>query len=274
MSFKHCLNIIVMSSCLSGIQTIAIAEPLVPLPSMPDYTEGDGWGVALGAALEYEGAYEGSDNYGVELDPNVTTQYRFGNHMIYQEGVEIAWRGLLQDQWLMTAGIYYEDGIAPDDSDDGYLAGIEERDAVLSTFIETKHAFDPLWRNWVAARVLTGPSDFGWWTELTAGHHFSDSKDGTGTEAWLYYSYGNTDFFNRSFGVTAQDEANTGLQETTLKGGFRSVGLYVMDRRRLTQNLHLLLKLGYESYSSEIQKSPIAKDDYKLEMGSVLVWQF
>ena len=248
--------------------------PLVPLPSIPDYTRGDGWGVALGAGIEYEGAYEGSDNYGVELDPNVTTQFRFGNQMVYQEGVEFAYRNLVDDDWLITAGAYYEDGLAPDDSNDDFLEGIEERDAVFSYFVETKHGFGPAWRNWVAARFLTGPSDFGWWTELTAGHRFSDVPDGTGTEAWLYFSYGDADFFNRGFGVTAEDAANSGLEETTLDGGARSLGFFITDRRILTENMQLISKLGTEFYSSEIQESPIAQDDYKLEVGTVLIWQF
>ncbi|MEM7208256.1 MAG: MipA/OmpV family protein [Pseudomonadota bacterium] len=248
--------------------------PLVPLPSMPDYTGGEGWGVALGVGIEYEGAYEGSDNYGVELDPNVTNQYRFGNQMIYQEGVEFAYRNLIEDQWLITAGAYYEDGLAPDDSDDDFLEGIEERDAVFSVFFETKHAFDPMWKNWIAARYLTGPSDFGWWAEITAGHRFSDSADGSGTEAWFYYSYGDADFFNRGFGVTAEDAANSGLTETDLSGGSRSLGFFVTDRRQLTDSIQLISKLGTEFYSSEIRKSPIAQDDYKLELGTVLVWHF
>ncbi|MEM9605326.1 MAG: MipA/OmpV family protein [Pseudomonadota bacterium] len=246
----------------------------MPLPSIPDFTRGAGWGGGYGIGLEYEGAYEGSDNYGTEFDPNITNQYRFGNQMVYQEGVEIAWRYLRQPDWLITAGGYYEDGLAPDDSDDGFLAGIEERDAVVSVFVETKHAFGPAWKNWVAARFLTGPSDFGWWTELTAGHRFSDAPDGSGTEAWLYLSYGDADFFNRGFGVSAQDAANSGLAETTLDGGLRSTGFFITDRRILTDNIQFITKLGTEFYSSEIQKSPLAVDDYKLEVGAVLLWQF
>ena len=51
-----------------------IAQPgdkaLVPLPSVEDFTRGnDGWGFALGAGIEYESAYEGSDEFGFEADP-------------------------------------------------------------------------------------------------------------------------------------------------------------------------------------------------------------
>ncbi len=37
--------------------------PLVPLPSIFDFTGGSGWGVALGVGAEYETAYDGSDEY-------------------------------------------------------------------------------------------------------------------------------------------------------------------------------------------------------------------
>ncbi|MEM7394203.1 MAG: MipA/OmpV family protein, partial [Verrucomicrobiota bacterium] len=173
-------------------------------------------GVALGVGVEYEGDYEGSDNYGIEFDPNGAIQYRFGNQMISLEGVELAYRNRVSDSWLITAGGYYEDGLAPDDSDDDFLEGIEERDSVVSYFLEAKRGLGSSWRNWVAARFLTGPSDFGWWAEVTAGHRFSDAPDGTGTEAWLYVSYSDSDFANRGFGITAEDAANTDFPETNL----------------------------------------------------------
>src|SRR5690606_15380682 len=40
--------------------------PLFPLPFTPDFTRGGGWGVALGAGVEYENAYTGSDEYEFE----------------------------------------------------------------------------------------------------------------------------------------------------------------------------------------------------------------
>ena len=43
--------------------------PLVPLPSVSDFTGGGGWGVALGTGIEYESAYDGSDDYELEFDP-------------------------------------------------------------------------------------------------------------------------------------------------------------------------------------------------------------
>ena len=44
----------------------ANAETLFPMPSVPDVTDGDGWAFAIGAEIEYEAEYDGSDDYGVE----------------------------------------------------------------------------------------------------------------------------------------------------------------------------------------------------------------
>jgi hypothetical protein len=43
---------------------------LVPLPSVVDFTKGnDGWAFGLGLGVEYESAYEGSDEYDFEVQP-------------------------------------------------------------------------------------------------------------------------------------------------------------------------------------------------------------
>lgn len=41
---------------LAGGKSKEEPTPLVPLPSMPDYTRSSGWGLALGIGVEYEGA--------------------------------------------------------------------------------------------------------------------------------------------------------------------------------------------------------------------------
>jgi outer membrane scaffolding protein for murein synthesis (MipA/OmpV family) len=263
--------------CLcAALPAAAADEPaaLVPLPSVLDFTGGEGWGVALGAGVEYEAAYDGSDEYETELEPAGAVQWRRGNQMIFWEGIELGWRGLVSPDWLLQAGARYEDGLDPDDSDDGRLDGIEERDSHVVGFFEARRAFGDNWRNWLGARVMGGPSDFGWLGVLAAGHRFGDRLDGTGTEVFLFTTFGTSDFINKDFGVSAKDSAGSGLPETDLDGGYRSVGLTLVDRRYLTEHLHLVTQAGAELYSSDIQDSPIAREDYEYEVGVSLVWRF
>ncbi len=249
-------------------------QALVPLPSVLDFTRGDGFGVALGVGVEYEGAYDGADESELEVEPAGAVHYRKGDHLFFWEGFELGWRGRLADHWLVQAGARYEDGLEPDDSEDGNLDGIEPRDSHVVGFLEVRRGLGQDWRNWVAARVMGGPSDFGWLGVVAAGHRFGQQLDGTGTEVYAFLTFGTDDFINKDFGVTANDAAASGLPETTLSGGYRSAGVQLVHRRYLTRRLHAIAQAGVEFYSSDIADSPIARQDYEYELGLSVVWHF
>lgn len=151
--------LVAMSSLLISGPALA-AEPtteaLVPLPSILDFTDGDGWGVALGASVEYENAYDGADETELEVEPAGAVHYRKGDHLFFWEGMELGWRGRLADVWLVQAGIRNEGGLEPDDSEDGNLDGILPRDSHVVGFLEVRRAVGEDWRNWVAARLMGG----------------------------------------------------------------------------------------------------------------------
>lgn len=249
-------------------------EPLVPLPSVLDFTRGGGWGVALGAGVGYEAAYDGSDEYEFELEPVGAIQWRQGNHLVFWEGSELGWRARLADLWLVQAGIRYEYGLEPDDSEEGALNGIQERDSHVVGFVEARRSLDAEWRNWVAARLMGGESGFGWLGVLAVGHRFGDSRDGSGTEIFAYSTFGTSTFINKDFGVTSADAASSALPATDLGGGYRSVGVNLVHRVYLTRNLHLIAGAEAEYYSSAIGKSPIARNNYEAGVELSLVWHF
>ena len=276
MKYRTSIATVTIGLLIAG-RAIAQGEnelPLVPLPSIFDFTRGGGWGVALGVGVEYETAYDGSDEYEFEIDPAGAIQWRTGNHLLFWEGMELGWRGRLADVWLVQAGARYEDGLEPDDSEDGSLEGFEERDSHLVGFLEVRHAFGQDWRNWIGARAMGGEADFGWLGVLAAGHRFGDQLDGTGTEIFLFSTFGTDDFITKDFGVTAADSAASGLPETELDGGYRSTGVTLIDRRYITRNVHLIGQAGAEFYSSDIQDSPVAREDYEIEIGLSVVYQF
>ena len=201
-------------------------------------------------------------------------QYRDGDNLFFWEGIELGWRGLLSQKVLLQAGARYEGGLEPDDSEDGKLDGIAARDSHIVGFLEGRHAFNADWRNWVGGRIMGGASDFGWLGVIAAGHRFSDNEDGTGTEIILFSTLGNSTFINKDFGVSAEDAQASSLPETKLGGGYRSTGLTLIHRRNITQRIQLLAEAGIEYYSSEIQDSPIARQDYETEIGLSAVYRF
>ena len=250
------------------------ADALVPLPSIFDFTRGGGWGVALGAGVEYEAAYDGSDEYEFGLDPAGAIQWRTGNHLLFWEGMELGWRSRVAAVWLVQAGVRYEYGLEPDDSGKGALDGIEERDAHIVGFLEARRSIGDDWRSWVGGRVMGGESGFGWLGVIAAGHRFGDQRDGAGTEIFVFSTFGTDTFINKDFGVSAADAASSGLAETDLSGGYRSTGINLIHRRYLTDHIHVIAAAEAEFYSSDIGDSPIARDDFEAGVELSVVWHF
>ena len=264
--------ILIMTASMTLAETTK--EALVPLPSVFDFTRGSGWGIALGAGVEYETAYDGSDEKEFEIDPTGAIQWRTGNHLLFIEGYELGWRGLFSDTWLVQVGGRWEGGREADDSEDGWLDGLEDQDDEPVGVLEVRKGFGKDWRNWIAGRVMAGSSDIGILGVLAAGHRFGSATDGTGTEIFVFSTFGNADFFNRDFGISYEDSLTSGYPETDLDGGYRSTGITLIDRRYIGDHIHIISQAGLEYYCDEIQDSPIAREDYEFEVGVSVVYHF
>ena len=130
---------------------------LVPLPSLDDFTRGkDGWSFGLGLGVEYESAYEGSDEFGFEVQPAGAVQWRRGDDIFFFAGEALGWRGLRSDTWLLEAILGFEEGREESDSDDGRLDGLGDTDEGIEFALQARRAFDADWRNWLDGRVVTG----------------------------------------------------------------------------------------------------------------------
>jgi outer membrane scaffolding protein for murein synthesis (MipA/OmpV family) len=250
----------------------ANAETLFPMPSVPDVTDADGWTIALGASLEYEAEYDGSDEYGTEAEPGFVIQKRSGSHMWFLEGQELGWRGRLDDLWLLQGGIRFEGG--REESESPALEGLGDTDDEIVGMMEVRRAIGRDWKNWGAARLMAGGSDIGWLGIIAAGHTFAASSPGMGIDLFAFVTFASDEFINRDFGVTAEQSANSGLPQTTLDGGYRSAGIQLAGRWRFGDKWQLQAEAGYEKYNSDIADSPITMDDYEGEIGISLLYRF
>lgn len=248
------------------------AEALVPSPSVPALAEGDGWAVALGAAAEYEAEYDGSDDYGLEAEPVIAAHWRRGDDLLFLEGNELGWRGLRAERWLLQTGLRFEGGRDEDDADE--LEGLGDTDDELMAMGELRRGFGPAWRNWLAARLMAGDGDIGAIGIVAAGHRFGSRPGGDGVEVFAFTTFATADFINRDFGVTRSQSENSGLPETDLDGGFRSVGVTIVGRWSIGPRWQATVEAGFERYSDDIADSPIAQDDYEAEAGVTLTWRF
>lgn len=248
--------------------------PLFPLPFTPDFTRGAGWGFALGLGIEYENAYVGSDEYEFELDPAGAVQWRAGNHLFSWEGLELSWITRLEDRWFVGVDLGLDGEREASDSDDGRLDGLDERDDEFTATGELRYALDGDWRNYVGTRVSVGDSDFGALAFLFTGHRFSSRQDGGGTEAFLYSTFANGRNLNFDFGVSASEAVASGLAETDFDSGYRSSGLRLVDRRFIGRHVQIVSGFELQYFGSEVQDSPIAREDFAVEAELAVLFHF
>ncbi len=247
---------------------------LVPLPSIGDFTRGnDGWAFGLGLGVEYEAAYEGSDEYDFEVDPAGAVQWRSGDDIFYWAGEALGWRGLRSDIWLFDAAVAFDEGREEDDSDDDRLDGLGDQDEEFEFALQARRAFDADWRYWLDGRVVV-TEDNGSLGLLAVGRRFGEQKDGTGHEIAVAVVFHDSDHANNDFGIDAEQSANSGLEETDVDSGFRSVGFNYIYRHNIDRNWQIFGEAVYEHYSSDVRDSPIAREDYEAEVGIGFIYVF
>lgn len=256
---------------------IALAQDdntaLVPLPSVDDFTQGnDGWAFALGAGIEYETAYEGSDEFGVEIQPAGAIQWRSGDNIFYFAGEALGWRGLRAETWLLDALISFDEGREENDSDDGHLDGLGDTEEGVELVLEARRAFSADWRYWLVSRLVAG--DNGNLGLFGVGRRFGDKTDGSGSEINVVAVFHDSKYANTGFGITTQQSQASGLNETRLSGGLRSLGLNYNYRYNVSKNWQIFGEALYEYFSSEVRSSPIARGNYEAEIGIGFVYIF
>lgn len=274
---KKLAGLLLTLSLFGSYHQAALAQEgkgaVVPLPSVDDFTRGeDGWGFGLGVGVEYESAYEGSDEFGFEVEPAGAVQWRRGDDVFYFAGQALGWRGLRADTWLLEAVVAFDEGREEGDSDDGRLDGLGDVDGETQLVLQARRAFDADWRYWLVGRVVT--ADSGNLGLFGVGYRFGDQTDGSGSEINLVGVFHDSGVANRDFGITAAQSAASGLDETRLSGGFRSLGLNYNYRHYINDNWQVFGEALYEQFSSDVQDSPIARSNYEAEVSIGLLYVF
>jgi outer membrane scaffolding protein for murein synthesis (MipA/OmpV family) len=83
-----------------------------------------------------------------------------------------------------------------------------------------------------------------------------------------------SEYANKGFGINATQAASSGLNETTLDGGLRSIGLDYSYRHYVNEDWQVYGEALFEYYSSEVRESPIARSNYEAEIGIGFIYIF
>ena len=74
--------------------------------------------------------------------------------------------------------------------------------------------------------------------------------------------------------ITAQQSLASGLDETNLSGGLRSIGVDYNYRHNINENWQIFAEALYEHFSSDVRNSPIARSNYEAEVGIGFIYIF
>ncbi len=273
--------VFVFTFMLLSMRSFAVDNtlPILPLPSLADYTSSDGWAGAVGLKLEYLSVYNGAEKYKVDIKPDVAIQWRSNKQAIFLEwadidGAQFGWRGLIQQKWFMQAGVRHETVLPTTDTQAANLNGFPHRGSHVIAFVESKHAMGAGWRNWVSGRFSAGPDSFGYRGQISVGHRFTPQIDGTGLDMILFSSFADKKNVNNYFGVSNSDSVASGLAQSDLKGGLRSTGVNLVFRKELTANTQITAQAGLEIYSHNIRKSSIVSDTPESNTALSVLWLF
>jgi outer membrane scaffolding protein for murein synthesis (MipA/OmpV family) len=119
-----------------------------------------------------------------------------------------------------------------------------------------------------------GDSDFGALGFIFVGHRFGDRQDCGGTEAFLYSTFADSNNLNRDFGVSPSEAAASGLAVTNLDSGYRSTGLRLVDRRIVNAHMQIVSGLEFQYFANDVRDSPIAREDFTVEVELAVLFTF
>ncbi len=199
-------------------------------------------------------------------------QWRQGDNIFYWAGEALGWRGLRSDTWLFEATVAFEEGREEADSDDGRLDGLGDTEEGTELVLQARRAFDADWRYWLDGRLITG--DNGNLGLFGAGRRFGNQNDGSGSELGVVAVFHDSERANRDFGINARQSAASGLSETDVGSGFRSIGLNYTYRNTINENWQIFGEVLYEYFGSDIQDSPIARSNFEAEAGVGFIYLF
>lgn len=249
------------------------------IPSLFDYTTGDGLVQALGVKFKYVNAYRGSDQYGLEATLDGAIQWRSRSNLFFIEnfnlnGIELGWRNYVQPKWLMQSGFRHETVLPSSKTKQGGLNEFPHRGSHVFGFFEFRQAIDDKWRHWATGRISGGPSDFGIRAEISYGHQFFLQSYGSAAEVELFLSFGDKEQINSYFGISEPDAIASGLTQIKMEGGFRSSGINIIYRKSVLKDIQIVVSGRLEYYSNEIKNSSLVNDASDASADASLIYRF
>ncbi len=227
------------------------------------------WDLRLGAGLEYEPTYQGSDRSESELDPFIIAAYRADWGNVFLTGGGVGFSRMLSERIGVFAQLEMEDVRELDD--DQRLAGLGSQDEELELEIVGKYFMGPLTLG-VSIAPATGDKGVVWFAG--ADYHWRMVDERLFLSLGSDLSGSSKDNQQTDFGITSAQSLASGYPEYSPGGGLKSLGLSFAAEYELNQHWYVYAQADYERLLGDVADSPIVFDENNIEAGLGVFYRF
>ncbi len=227
------------------------------------------WDLRLGAGVEREPTYQGSDRSTTETDPFLIAAYRADWGNLFLSGDGLGYSRVFGRRFGLMLRLEQEDTREVDD--DARLAGLGSQDEELELEIVGRYFSGP-WSLGLSVAPATGDKGVVWfvagtytWRALNDRLFLTVGTDLSGSDG----KNQRTDF-----GITPAQSLTSGFPEYTPNGGLKSFGVNINAEYRLGESWFLYADLDFERLLGDVADSPIVFDDRNVEASVGIVFRF
>ncbi|MEM7276768.1 MAG: MipA/OmpV family protein [Pseudomonadota bacterium] len=227
------------------------------------------WDFRLGAGIEYEPTYQGSDRSDSEVDPFVIAAYRADWGNVFLTGGGVGFSRMLSKQIGIFVQLEMEDVREIDD--DQRLAGLGNQDEELELEIVGKYFMGPLTLG-ISVAPATGDKGVVWFAG--ADYHWRLADERLFLSLGADLSGSSKDNQQTDFGITPAQSLASGYREYSPDGGLKSLGLSFAAEYEVNRQWYLYAQADYERLLGDVADSPIVFDENNVEVGLGVFYRF
>lgn len=266
---------------------IPIALPALADPSWPDYLDvdlnyrqsgrlepGRRWDIRLGAGIEREPTFQGSDDAETDLDPFVVVAYRADWGNLFLTGGGLGYSRMLTDRFGLQVQLEVED--TREEGDDDRLAGLGDQDEELELEIVGRYFLGP-WQFGASVAPATGDKGIVWF--VGGGYTWRTANKRLFVSLGADLSGSDKDNQRTDFGITPERSAASvsGYPVYTPDGGLKSFGVNLNADYRLRNRWFLYGEVDYERLLGDVADSPLVTQggsENNIEAGLGIYYRF
>lgn len=227
------------------------------------------WDFRIGAGVEREPTYQGSDRSDTELDPFVVAAYRADWGNVFLTGSGLGFSRLLTERVGIFLQLEMEDTREVDD--DPRLAALGDQDEELELELVAKYFAGPLT---LGASVAPATGDKGVVWFVGADYHWRVVNERLFFSIGADISGSSKDNQQTDFGITASQSLASGFQEYSPGGGLKSWGLSLSAEYEMNRRWYLYAQAEYERLLGDVADSPIVFSENNVEAGIGVFYRF